>query len=370
MIDVRSAIADPGIRRKMLDVKRLSLDENRKYWHEQFEKPTLRTVFFELTRRCNERCIHCGSRAGENCSTELGVDVWKNMVDKLKADFGTKDIYITITGGEPLLYRDFYELVDYIHSVGYRWGMTTNGTLIDVAAARKIADAGCGSISISIDGTEEYHDQFRRVPNSYNRAFEGLQNLIDVGIPKLMVTTVMTPAMVPHLDDMFEKINQYPIDAWRIVQMEPIGRALDHPELMCSPDDIRTIFEFIRDKRIDSIPVVYGCSHYLDMEYEGELRDWFWFCLAGKGVASISAEGDILGCLNIARNDVTIQGNILRDDFTDVWRNRFKCFRQDLSELNDRCRSCEQRADCFGGACHTFDFEKGEQRYCFKDVLF
>ena len=80
--------------------------------------------------------------------------------------------------------------------------------------------------------------------------------------------------------------------------------------------------------------------------------------------------GDIGACLDIERRPETIQGNILRDDFTEVWRERFGFFRQDLSERNGACRACKSRGFCSGGAFHSWDYDADAPRVCFRSLLF
>jgi radical SAM protein with 4Fe4S-binding SPASM domain len=160
------------------------------------------------------------------------------------------------------------------------------------------------------------------------------------------------------------------IDSWRVVNMEPMGRAKDFPELLLTDDDYRTLFEFIRNKRIAGEPVAYGCSHYLGMEYEREVRDWYYLCTAGLYTASISTNGDIVACLDIERRPEFVQGNILRDRFSDVWKNKFQIFRRDLSDDNAVCQKCDQKEFCHGDSYHSWDFDKNEPQLCFKDILF
>ena len=82
------------------------------------------------------------------------------------------------------------------------------------------------------------------------------------------------------------------------------------------------------------------------------------------------ANGDIGGCLDIERREETIQGNILRDDFTDVWKNRFEIFRTPLNEKDEKCRFCESRNFCLGGAYHSWNYDENRQMVCFKGILF
>ena len=100
------------------------------------------------------------------------------------------------------------------------------------------------------------------------------------------------------------------------------------------------------------------------------MRDWYFLCNAGVYTASIMANGDIGACLDIERRPETIMGNILRDDFTEVWKNGFGYFRSGLSSRNEKCSSCDSREYCDGGSAHSWDYDRCEQQVCFKDILF
>ena len=141
--------------------------------------PPLKNLFLELTLRCNERCIHCGSRCGEHDSLpELSTDEYKKILHDVRRDFGAKLPELDITGGEPLLRKDFFEIMGYAHSLGFRWGMTSNATLIDDEVAHRLHECGMKTISISIDGLEQTHDALRGLKGAYSRAMNGVNALI------------------------------------------------------------------------------------------------------------------------------------------------------------------------------------------------
>ena len=127
------------------------------------------TVF---TGGCNFRCPFCHNAAlverptsVDNVSTE---EFFKYIAKRSSLLDG-----VCITGGEPLLRKDFFEIMGYARSLGFHWGMTSNGTLITKDVARKLTEAGMGTISISLDGLKESHDAFRRTPGGFDRALEG-----------------------------------------------------------------------------------------------------------------------------------------------------------------------------------------------------
>lgn len=334
-------------------------------------KPRLRNLFFELTLRCNERCLHCGSSCGDVKSDEMSLEDYKRVLDEIKEDFGVYDKMLCITGGEPLLRKDFFDIMGYAKELGFNWGMTSNATLITPEIAQKLYDVGMGTISVSIDGLEETHDAFRRTPGGYKKAMAGIQNLINIGkFRSIQVTTVVTHQNIKELDELFSILDKMDIDSWRVINMEPMGRAKEHPELLLTKEDYKYMMEFIRNKRIAGEPVEYGCSHYLGLEYEHEIRDWYFMCAAGYYVASIAANGDILACLDIERRPELVQGNIYKDRFSDVWFNKFKQFRTDLSDNCTKCKDCAEKNRCHGDSYHSWNFEKNEPNLCFKDILF
>ena len=354
-----------------VDVKKQNLQTLKEYRDGLFRKPRLRHLFLELTMRCNENCLHCGSRCNDVFSKELTVQQYQEFLTQVKKDFGTEGYMLCITGGEPLLRKDFFEIMSYANQLGFHWGMTSNATLIDDAVADKLSQAGMGTISVSIDGLPETHDKFRRTPNGWNRAMNGIEALLRAGtFRSVQVTTVVTHENISQLDALYQIFDNMPIDSWRIINIEPMGRALEHPELLLTKEDYQYMFEFIRNKRIAGEPVCYGCSHYLGLEYEREVRDWYFLCMAGIYTASITANGDIIACLDIERRPEFVQGNILKDNFKDVWENKFRIFRKNLSDENENCSACPDKDFCHGGAYHSWDFEKHAPQICFKNILF
>lgn len=356
---------------RIADIKTSHLDQLADYTQTLYRKPQLHKLFFELTLQCNERCFHCGSSCTAERGDELSRDEWLRIIDEVKADFGTSRIQLCITGGEPLLNRDFFDIMGYAHQQGFKWGMTSNATLITPQVAQRLADTGMGTISVSIDGLRETHDELRGLVGGYDLAMAGIRNLIEVGTFKnVQVTTVVNHGNIDQLDQLFAIFNEIDIDSWRVINLEPIGRALLRPDLMLTPDDYVRLLSFIRDKRKQGYPLEYGCSHYLGLDFEAEVREWYWLCNAGVYTASIMANGDIGACLDIERRPETIQGNIRQDRLREVWENRFELFRRDLSDSCDGCRSCEHARFCRGDAHHSWDYDANRPLVCFKDVLF
>ena len=234
-----------------------------------------------------------------------------------------------------------------------------------------LADTGMGTVSVSIDGLRDTHDRQRGLKGGYDKAMRGIQNMIDQkAFRHIQVTTVVNHKNIVELDELYEILDQMDIDSWRVIGIEPMGRALDYPDMLLTPDDQRYLFNFIRSKREQGIPVNYGCSHFLGLEYEREVRDWFFYCGAGTHTAAVRINGDITACLDIEDRPEFVQGNIYKDKFSDVWFNKFQEFRKPLSSLCKECQECEYEKWCAGGSRHCFDYDNNKQRVCFKDILF
>lgn len=356
---------------RLADIKTAHLDKLADYTRALYRAPELRKLFFELTLQCNEHCFHCGSSCTASRGDELSREDWFRIIDEVEADFGTSRMQLCITGGEPLLNRDFFDIMGYAHARGFRWGMTSNATLITPEIAERLAEVGMDTISVSIDGLRETHDELRGLAGGFDRAMAGIQNLIDVeAFQAVQVTTVVNHGNISQLDELFDIMDGIDIDSWRVINLEPIGRALMRPELMLTPSDYVHLLEFIREKRRAGYPLEYGCSHYLGLEYEAEVREWYWLCNAGVYTASIMANGDIGACLDIERRPETVQGNIRHERLRDVWENRFELFRRDLSDSCAECRACEHVRFCRGDAHHSWDYDAMRPMVCFKGTLF
>ena len=356
----------------MRSIKERHMDQLDAYVRTLYREPRLRQLFLELTTQCNERCFHCGSSCTPQRPEDLlTLEEYRAILDQVKEDFDLTKLQLCITGGEPLLRPDFFEILGYAHGLGYHWGMTSNATLITKDVAHRLVETGMGTISVSIDGLRETHDKLRGLPGGYDAAMRGIRNLIEEkAFRAIQVTTVVNHENIGELDALFAILSEMDIDSWRVINLEPIGRALQWPERMLTGEDYKRLFSLIRDKRLAGWPVEYGCSHYLGPVWEREVRDWYWICNAGIYTASIMANGDIGACLDIERRPETIQGNIRQSRFRDVWENGFSLFRRDLNEGSDFCRGCEHAGHCRGDAHHSWDYDRNRPMLCFRKLLF
>ncbi len=341
------------------------------YRQKLYQKPILKDLFLEVTSRCNARCEHCGSRCGDAISTEeISVEDWKRTLYDISTHYRPQDIWLNVTGGEPLMRKDLFEIMDYASQLGYHWGMTTNGMLITDEVLEKMNSTHMETVSVSLDGLKETHERFRKVPGCYERIIENIKKLQTVPSIKIVqVTTVVNKRNLHELESLYQLMKELHILSWRVIPVDPIGRAKENSEILLDPEDYRFLFSFLREKREENvIHVEYGCSHYLGIPLEKELRDTYFYCVTGLYVASILSNGDIFVCPNVERRPELIQGNIKKDSFVDVWEHRFQMFRTDERTSCSSCRKCKDWEYCLGDSFHTFDFDSKKPRFCIKNI--
>ena len=351
--------------RHLLDLKRSQLERLAQHRDQLRKSPHLRWLFFEITDRCNLKCMHCGS----NCSAEGSYLAVDDIKAALRSALREKPM-ICLTGGEPMLHPAFFEIADRVSSMGFDWGMTTNATLIDDAAARRLKQAGLCTVSVSLDGMERAHDSFRRQNGAWRRAIRGLQALQNAGIDP-QVTTVFHRENFHELEPLYAFLCDIGITNWRPINIEPIGRACESSGLLLEPDQFAHLLSFIRDRRFDRdcrMEVAFGCSHYLGTHNERMVRDHYFLCGAGILTASIRCSGNICACLDIADKPELVQGNIRSDDLMDVWLHRFEAFRRDRTADCAQCRACTERDLCGGDSAHTWDYDRKKPLLCYQDL--
>ncbi len=327
--------------------------------------PALRLVAWETTRNCNLNCVHC--RAAATCgpySGELDTRAAFTLLDQI-AEIA-KPIII-LTGGEPLLRDDIFEIAKYGDAKGMRMVMAPNGTLVTEEIARKMAGAGIQRISVSLDGsTAASHDRFRGVDGAYEGALQGIRNAKSAGID-FQINTTITKTNLDQIPKILALAESLGAVAHHIFLLVPTGRgkyivdqeidAREYEQTLnwfydqrdktslqlkatCAPHYYRILRQRARE---DGQTVTFE-SHGLDAVTRG--------CLAGTGFCFISHRGIVQPCGFLDLNC----GDVTRKSFADIWRTseHFRKLR-DYGQLKDKCGYCEYRRVC--GGCRARAYE-------------
>lgn len=332
------------------------------------ETPRLQTVFWEATLRCNAGCPFCGSRCdAQPGQREIGSDSVIRAFESIANAYDAGSIMVNVTGGEPLLRRDLFAIMEKVHQLGFPWGIVTNGSLITSDTIKAMKQTGMRTISISVDDLFEAHEKLRRLPGSFRRIVDSVHALAaEKFLNSIQFTTVVTRKNIAHLEDMLAFFSQLPIDSWRLAIVDPIGRCTEQADLLLRKDDIDTFFAFFDRHKFNPKPILTtSCSHYLG-EKDSLYRPHPFRCEAGKSVASILADGSVFVCPNVPRNKDLIQGNIEVDSFVSIWESGFQYFRDEEKRKVGQCSNCPDWISCKGDSLHTWDFDKERPKFCYR----
>ena len=343
--------------------KRIALKLFESLYQKTVEEHKLRTLFWEMTLRCNLNCRHCGSDCRADVSTkDMPLEDFLRVLDEnITPNVNPKEVLIIFSGGEVLMRKDLEQAGAAVSLRGYPWGMVTNGMALTIERLTSLVDAGLSSISISLDGFADTHNHIRCHEDAFERAVKAITAIAKLENIAFDVITCLTPPMVERLEEFKEWMISLGVKHWRIFSIFPAGRASTDPMLNLSNNEFRTALDFIKRTRKEGrIDVSYACEGFLG-EYEAEVRDNFYQCGAGVSVASIRVDGSISGCTSVRGNYT--QGNIYKDDFWEVWQNRFEPFRNREWAHKDSCAECDVWRYCKGGGMHLRD-NNGELMYC------
>ncbi len=347
--------------------KRMALEIQRQLRHAEAQTHTLRQLFWECTLRCNLHCLHCGS----DCKSVAGqpdmpAEDFLRVIDSITPHVDTHQMMVVMTGGEPLLRSDLEEIGLQLYNREYPWGIVTNGLLLTKERLDGLVDSGMHSITISLDGFEEEHNWMRGHPHSFQRALNAVKLLAERQDLVWDIVTCVNKRNFPFLRPFREMIYEVGVRHWRIFTIFPVGRAAQHTELRLGQKEFRELMDFIVKTRAERrIHTEYACEGFLG-NYEGLVRDHLYHCHAGISVAGILADGSISACLSIRHN--FHQGNIYKDNFMDVWNQRFQMFRDRQWARKGICQDCKMFRYCEGNGMHLHD-DDGNLLFCHLDYL-
>lgn len=326
---------------------------------------TLRLVAWEVTRRCNLACKHCRAVAEDHpYDNELDTKASFKLLEQIR-EVGQP--IIILTGGEPLLRDDIFDIAAYGTKLGLRMVMAPNGTLITRENAQKMKESGIKRISVSLDGsTPETHDTFRGLENAFENSIRGIEIAKKAGI-EFQINTTITKTNLDEIPKILNLAENLGAVAHHIFLLVPTGRgkyivdseinATEYEETLnwfydqqkktklqlkatCAPH----YYRILRQRAKKDGKKINFETHGLDAVTRG--------CLAGTGFCFVSHVGRVQTCgfLDVECGDITKQ------HFKDVWENSkvFKTLRN-FDNLENKCGICEYKSVC--GGCRARAYE-------------
>jgi radical SAM protein with 4Fe4S-binding SPASM domain len=373
--------------------------------HTGDNKPRL--VFWEVTKGCNLRCIHCRASATELSSpSDLETRKALGIIDQIAE---AANPILVLSGGEPLFRSDIFQLARYATDKGLRVALATNGTLVTKDVARMIVDSGVKRVSISLDGADSLtHDTFRGIPGAFDAAVYGLRNLKALGM-SVQINMTIARHNARQLPQVLELAKSLGADALHTFLLVPVGCGVDiAAEQMVAPEEYEEMLNWFYDQSLEGgIELKATCApHYFrvvrqrrvaerkaaaaapqapaavdpasigptEMIMPGSTGISFKpsgaghpeghpgghpsgmsamtkGCLAGTGVCFISHEGEVYPCGYLP----VIAGDLRKEKFVDIWE-KSAVFNQlrDTGNLKGKCGCCEFRNICMGCRARAF----------------
>lgn len=308
-------------------------------------------ISWNLTRRCNLRCPHCYLSAGKAADDELSTADCLALLDEMKG-LGTE--MVILTGGEPLLRRDIYDIARYATELGMWVVMGTNGVLVTDQVARKMVECGVKGVGISIDSLDpETHGAFRGGgTKSWEHAVRALEICRNHGLQVLVQTTVMSMNYdeIPRMIDFAREKGAWSFNLYFLVQT---GRGQQLNDL--NPVQTHRMLEQLVEAQDRYRPMLVRAKcapQFKQIAYEkGRAGLESGGCMAGTRYARITPEGNVTPCPYMT----VVAGNVRRSSFAEVWQSSpvFHALR-DPDRLKGRCGACEFRELCGGCRCRAY----------------
>ena len=332
-------------------------------------------VVWDVTYACNLKCKHCYATAGKPWKDELTTEQAKHAIDVFDRAGVT---ILAFSGGEPLVRPDIFELTRYAADKGMYVAIATNGTLITKEKAREMKKAGIEFVQISLDGSNaETHDTFRGIKGAFDKTVQGIKNSVAEGFFVEVSTTVTkyNYMEVPEIIKLSEKLGADWFMAYNFV---PTGRGKEILETDLTPDEREEMLKMLwgelrKGRKINVLSTAPQFArvalqheegesqkivptHFYNPKLAGQLVDLAEFiggCGAGRFYVSMRANGDLQPCVFFPLK----VGNILEDDFEELWINNpiLKDLRnKDI--LNENCGRCEYRYYCGGCRARAYGY--------------
>lgn len=332
----------------------------------QFSLDKKPVVVWNMTRRCNLKCVHCYARSEDkDYDNELTHEQSLAMIDDL-AGFGVP--VLLFSGGEPLVHPRLLEYARYAVSKGMRAVISTNGTLITEEKARQLQEVGLSYVGISLDGLEDTHDRFRGVKGSFRKAMAAIENCRNAGI-KVGLRFTINKRNVQDIDGIFDLLEEKNIPRVCFYHLVYSGRGSEIAKEDLSHQETRDVLDLIMKRTKDlhdrNLPkeVLTVDNHadgpylYLRLLDENperaaevlELLEMNEGNNSGRGIGCISWDGEVHPDQFWREKSL---GNIRERPFSEIWTDTSNEFLMKMKNKKDhvkgRCARCRWLGICAG----------------------
>lgn len=323
-----------------------------------------RSCTWELTRRCNLRCIHCENNCGAPSARELSPRRMYEVAAELVA-LGCERV--NVTGGEPLLHPDWDGLCRHLVALGTRVALITNGTLLDDQHLERVLAAGVATLGISLDGLQAVHDRIRPRAGDGPSPWASTVAAIERAVPRIdtVAITAVNRLNLGELPALRDTLLDLGVRRWQVQLVVPVGRARNVPApFLLAPAELEGLTAFLAEARARpdalQVDVTDTIGYFTERELglrgrPGEPTVWTG-CQAGLRVVAITYDGKVRGCSMLPPEFDA--GSLHEEALTTIWRDaeRFAySTRFDATHLAGTCGRCAVGPLCRAG-CTTMAY--------------
>lgn len=320
----------------------------------------LKWLAWEITRRCNLNCIHCRSASRFNSPAGVwDIEHAKAFLDDL-INFAKP--VVVLTGGEPLLHPQVFEIADYGRSLGLRMALATNGTMVTDETCRNMKKSGIQVAALSLDGANaDVHDGFRRQSGAFDAVMQAAALFKKHGIP-FIINSSFTKRNRADIEKTFLLAKKIGATAWYMFMIVPMGRAKEVLDELIEPDEYDKILRWhfeqeLKEKDILMRPTCAPHYYRLVRQWSKEMgikfrqRSLSWStggskgCVAGQTIAMVDAFGEVQPCSYFDES----AGNCLKTPLSKLWTTAPLLLRmRDFARYEGRCGACPYIKVCGG----------------------
>ncbi len=311
-------------------------------------------IQWHLTEKCNLKCLHCYQTGldQDELSPAEARDTIREIIDTLNIwqtayglDFSPS---VNITGGEPFLRKDLFDVLTSFIDGGFDAYLLTNGILIDSEKANRLSRAGVKGVQVSIEGPEEIHDSIRG-RNSFTASVRGIKHLLDAGLEVTLNATI-SRLNAEHLVDMIRLASGLGVQRLGFSRLVPSGRGRSLSDEMLKTREVRKLYEKVFSIVPENgLEIVTGDPVASQFRYNPEETGLenipLGGCAAGISGLTIMPDGTVVPC---RRLPVPL-GNVRKDSLREIWSSS-----KVLNDLRTRsmykgkCGSCTKWGNCRG----------------------
>jgi len=329
-------------------------------------------VVWNFTNICNLKCKHCYQSAGKKLVDELSLEKRLDVIDQLAAE----DVFsVAFSGGEPLMDRDIWKVIEKAKEKFMYVSVATNGTLITPRVAKRLSDVGVDYVEISLDSVNpEKHDEFRGVKGAWDKTITGIKNAVAERTYQVGLAPTITKMNFDELEDLIKLAMKLKVDKFFVFNFIPVGEGKNLIDIDLTPEQrekmLNTLYNSYIEKGIVSLTTcpqyarvamqksegnIIPTSHY-SVDKSGKARllaEFIGGCGVGRGYCAIQPDGIITPCVYMP----IVVGDLKKQSFKEIWTTspvlRELRSREDLKE---HCGICEYRSVCGGCRARAYAY--------------